>query len=644
MSSYIVGGRKITPDPSQALGKGGEADVYIVDVGGVQKALKIFKPPTHPDIRDIPDPAMRAQAADAARRRIDEHQSKLRAFPTGLPARVVVPQELALDSQGRVAGYTMPIVRNADLIMYYANGKTRRDHPHLKDDALSPLFAGLYTIVAALHARGVVIGDFNDLNVLCVGSDAYLLDADSMQFGPYPCRVFTEHMVDPKLCDPSATRPMLVERHNADSDWFAFAIMLFQSCLWVGPWGGIYKPPAGQPPVKQGERSLRRLSVLHGNGITYPRPARRPELIPPELAQHFVRVFEQDARGTFPLNLITNLRWTTCPNCGAAHARARCPTCSANAPAAVVVAVTVKGKVTATVAYPTPRERGQIVHAAAYNGQLQYIAHESDGTFRREGGTEITRGQRERGMRLRVWDKATVIGASGNVLVLAPHKPPERQTADVVGGATQVDTNHEHVYWSNGGWLYREGMLGVSTPELIGQVLANQTRFWVGPKFGFGFYQASEIFRAFVFDAEARRSLNDGVPFPRPLGQLVHAHCVFSPYVVWVLTVTQHNGVQRYCCTLVGPKGEIVATLESDLADNPWLESLPGACALGSSRHALLVPTDKGIVRVEENGGHLAVTTEFPDSSQWVDGDTQLLLGQELIAVTAGTITRLKLQ
>ena len=43
----------------------------------------------HPDYTGLP-----AEQA-AARARLDEHQRKLRAYPSGLPGRVVVPQALA---------------------------------------------------------------------------------------------------------------------------------------------------------------------------------------------------------------------------------------------------------------------------------------------------------------------------------------------------------------------------------------------------------------------------------------------------------------------------------------------------------------------------------------------------------------------
>ena len=42
-----------------------------------------------------------------------------------------------------------------------------------------------------------MVGDFNDLNILVTGTDAWLIDADSFQFGTYLSPVFTERFLDP---------------------------------------------------------------------------------------------------------------------------------------------------------------------------------------------------------------------------------------------------------------------------------------------------------------------------------------------------------------------------------------------------------------------------------------------------------------
>src|SRR3954470_15301296 len=91
--------KRVRLDPSASIGNGGEADVFDLGDGTV---LKLWKTPDHPDYTGLP------AEQDAARARLDANQSKLRAFPRGLPERVVAPIELALDKRGaRVLGFTM---------------------------------------------------------------------------------------------------------------------------------------------------------------------------------------------------------------------------------------------------------------------------------------------------------------------------------------------------------------------------------------------------------------------------------------------------------------------------------------------------------------------------------------------------------
>src|SRR5512142_2630796 len=153
MDVYL-GRTRVRLDPAQALGKGGEADVFRLSDG---RALKVFKPPEHPDYQGFP------AEQRAAEERIREHQHKLRAFPTGLPARVVAPEELATDrSRQQVVGYAMRLVAGAEPLVRYADPVFRRSG--IASQAVAAVFRDMHATVAGLHGAGVVIGDFNDLN------------------------------------------------------------------------------------------------------------------------------------------------------------------------------------------------------------------------------------------------------------------------------------------------------------------------------------------------------------------------------------------------------------------------------------------------------------------------------------------------
>ena len=127
-----------------------------------------------------------------------------------------------------IAGYAMPLVRDAEPLLRWGEPAFRRT------GATAPqaveIFRRLRGALAGLHARGVVIGDFNDLNVLVRAApgglaEPFLIDADSFQFAGFPCAVFTERFLDPRRCDRPSDQPVPVRPFDEQSDWFAFSAL-----------------------------------------------------------------------------------------------------------------------------------------------------------------------------------------------------------------------------------------------------------------------------------------------------------------------------------------------------------------------------------------------------------------------------------
>lgn len=617
----FIDGRKIKIDPAASIGKGGEADVF--DIGG-GRALKLFKPPDHPDFDA--DPAAR----EAAQRRLDEHQQKLRAFPAAMPARVVVPERLATDPRdGRVCGYTMRLVKGAEVLLRFGERGFRQ---HIGNGSVLRTFRDLHQTVAALHRQGVVIGDFNDLNVLAAADAAYLIDADSMQFGRFLCPVFTERFVDPRLCDPSLPHLALARPHTADSDWYAFAAMLMRSLLFVEPYGGVFRPADASTRITPGARPLRRITVFHPE-VRYPKPAERWDVLPDDLLQRFHAVFVKDERGAFPAELLEATRWTRCTACGHEHARALCPYCTGAPPAAVREVTRVRGEVTSHRIFATA---GRILEAACHDGRLSLLYQDGD-VVRREDGTVVFAGQGG-GVRLRLAARRTLVGRGSAIVALEPGGATARWAADTVNGEAAFDTHGRHLYRVYEGRLVREGALG---PERIGDVLAGQTALWAGPEFGFGFYRAGRLQVGFVFDAE-RGGLNDGVQLPRVAGQLTEARAVFGPGRCWFLTASHENGRTVHRGTVIGRDGRVLATAMGAAGDGTWLGHIGHPCAAGG---ALLVPTDDGLVKVEVDGVSMVKTREFPDTEPFVDAGSRLLAGADgLYVVDEHEVRRLTLR
>ncbi|WP_017297534.1 hypothetical protein [Nodosilinea nodulosa] len=629
MDIYI-NGKKVRADPSRAIGKGGEADVFQLDS---TTALKLFKPPNHADYQGL------RHEQQAARDRIQIHQQKLAHFPQNLPARVISPKALATDKAGKTIGYTMPLLQHTDALLRYGERSFRQRG--ISAQTVVQVFQDLHDTVAKLHFHQVVIGDFNDLNVLVRGTEAHLIDADSFQFGAFPCRVFTARFVDPLLCDPTAPLPMLQGVPSADSDWYAFAVMLMQCLLFVDPYGGVYKPKDLTQKVVQGARSLHRITVFHPE-VRYPKPAIPYTVLPDDLLHYFHQVFERDLRGEMPRSLLDNLRWTQCLTCGRDHARSVCPHCHQHSASPAAVATTVRGTVTATRLFQT---EGVILHATVAQGQLRWVYHDR-GQFRREDGSALLQGDLAPNLRWRLQGETTLLGYQGQIVAFHPDQPPQRTAVESLGSAALLETNAGATYWIAQGQLLCQSFPPASrdAPARIGDVLPHQTRFWVGPRFGLGFYQAGNLRVAFVFDAH-RPGLNDRVQLPPWPGQLIRATCTLSQDYGWLVLTTQAQGQIHYRCVVMAPDGTIAATAQAASGTDHWLAVIgdraapaPG-CAIANF---LLAATDDGIIRIELRGGQLVQTKTFSDTEPFVDSSCQLLpASQGLYVVKAREILRL---
>jgi hypothetical protein len=631
MTTILLAGKKVRVKALKTLGKGGEADVYRL---GKSLALKIFKQPSHPDITSLPNGPEKDRLVREAQHRLLEHQTKLREFPKTTPSGLVRPSELALDKKGRVVGYAMPLVPSAsELLMSHSDKALRKQ---ISGESLVELFRRLHALVEGIHKSGIVIGDFNDLNVLVrgLGTDTpspFAIDADSMQFGPFLCSMFTARFVDPRLCDQTAKSPMLIKPHSELSDWYAYAVMLFESLLWTSPFGGVHKPKDRSKRLSFDRRSLARVSVFDDD-VRYPKPARPLELLPDDLLQYFLKVFENDHREVFPQKLLEEMEWTNCSDCGYQHARSTCPKCGVASPAISQI-LTIKGNVTARRVFPTPHTRGIILQADYQNGKLQYLFQEN-GKLLREDGRVVFPHPAKRGMRFRLNARRTVIGQGNRCVVLTPGKDPIGLDVDTFGQRPMFETTCENIYRITNGTLVRDGMLGLESKDLIGNVVHEQSLFWTGNDFGFGFYRAGQLVQGFTF-TRGKRSVNDQVDLPHMSGQLVDAFALFSSRRCWFFTTRQEAGKLLNRCTVLSQNGVVHATHEATAGDGTWLGDIRGGCAAtlpsktGEPIHCLFVPTDNGIVRVDVAGSSLKQTRDFPDTEPFVDSSSRLFLARE---------------
>lgn len=610
---FLVAGKNVNVSAKDTIGKGGEADVYALKDGS---ALKVFKGPQDPDY------ANDANAQEGARRRLLEQQAKLPAFPSNLPPNVVAPRELATNETGKIAGYTMDYLQGCEVLLRYAD-KRFREQGGVDPNKVVSLMENLADVVDQLHHDRVVVGDFNDLNVLVASdqSKVYMIDADSFQYGSFLCRTFT-----PRFLDPLCSRDYKLELASSlsqESDWYAFAVMLFQCLLYVGPYGGVYRPKLGAR-LQHDQRVLHRVTVFDAD-VIYPKPALPYNLLPDNILDYFDGVFRRDERGKFPPVLLQDLRWTTCTNCGATHARSSCPACQTYVKKEPVV---VRGNVKAQRVFWT---EGTIV-ATAYQSRLRYVYHNGR-EFVRENGSLVASGQLHPELRYRIWGNGTVIGRRN---LTYSYPGGERSDVDSYGHLPAFDANSSSQYWISQEGQLRSVAYGATFANMIGDVLTGRTLFWVGEKFGFGFYRAGDLIRAFVF---TDKGMNDQVPIPGFRGELVDSTCAFSDQRVWFFATLQEKGKLRNYVYVVSSSGALVGSRNVLQTEDDWLSTgIRGRFAAGS---LLYVPTDEGIVRVDEA---LSVEKRFPDTEPFVDATSYLLAGDGgIYVVKSNEITLLRI-
>ncbi len=620
-TTVTVNGQPVRLLPSMVIGKGGEADIYKLPKG---KVLKLFKRP------DDPDYAGQPAAQAGAMQRLKTHQTKLPAFPADLPPEVIAPLALAYDAPGHIAGYTMPFVAGMEPLMSLGR-RDWRESNGLDGNHVIDVFRTLAETVSAIHGANVVIGDFSDLNVLtALDSRIALVDADSMQFGAFMCQTYTNRFVDPLQCAPdqlALTRP-----HTMDSDWYAYFVMLLQSLLYVGPYGGVHRPKTG-PRLQHDKRVLGRITVLSPD-VIYPKPAIPLTTLPDDLLQCMEQVFVHDTRGQFPRTLLDSLRWTTCATCGLTHARARCPQCQM--PGTPMPVMTVRGNVTAREVF---RTSGHILQAVFHGSVIRYLYQEK-GEVLREGGRRIMSATDAKRQRLRIQRDNTV---TAGPTVLRFYDANDLETGRHVVESYRdrlpmFDTNSTTTVWIQNGQLVSAGRYG---PVYIGDILSNQTLVWTGEHFGLGFYQAGQLTRTFVFRPGVR-GINDRVDIGPIAGQITDATCTFANEYAWLLLAVSDGGVLKHRCFVIDMRGNVLATAEAEQGSDSWLgRSIRGHMAVGSS---LFVATDDGIVRVECTGGAINVATTFAGTEPFVDSHTYLVPGQGGIhAVSSTTITLLQI-
>ncbi len=275
MASYFdPQGRSIAL--GQVIGSGGEGAVYEI-AGDARRVAKIYHRPIEPEKAD----KLRAMAVGAS-----EELTAFASWP------------LSVLSNGRgdnVAGIVLPRVKShTEIHNLYSPAHRKIAFPDKDWSFLVHVAMNCAAAFDAIHARGHVIGDVNQGNLLVSQrGTVYLIDCDSFQVSAppklYSCDVGVPQYTPPELQGQNFRG---LER-TANHDRFGLALVIFH-LLYMGrhPFAGRYQG-AGDMPIEQAIAEYRYAFGSRAHEMEMARPPHTLDVgdITPELAALFERAF-----------------------------------------------------------------------------------------------------------------------------------------------------------------------------------------------------------------------------------------------------------------------------------------------------------------------------------------------------------------
>lgn len=573
-------GQAFTLRDQDLVGEGGEARVYAC---GPNDVVKVF--------HDGAAPAL-----------VKLRQEKLRAFPTGLPAAFVTPQSLALNDKGQVVGYRMRRVAAAIDIAKLARPQLRAV---VDANRVLAIFRQVIEALAGVHARGVVVGDLNDGNIV-VADDGnglpFFIDADSMQVGGLPCPVAHERFLDPLLYGVNLLdNPCF----SAGSDHYALRVLLFQSLCCVHPYGGTHPKLATM---------LRRAEARHSalrSDVVLPRMALRADALPDALRADLWKCFDDGLRLALDPVLL-DVKFVRC-SCGLEHAQRVCPACSLKI---TVPAVSVHG----AVSFERMTRAGTVIAAESASGVLRFLLDDGDKLVR-ENGDVVLQG-RHAGLSFGFAGRNTWVAS-------APHNQNcELVCLDSNNAAAVVDRTSTGAVFGAAAWaaspaglfrLHGDTILHHESGVVVGKALTGRTWLFGVDDGCVAIWRVGNVARL-IWCRPGQAPIDHALP--QLAGRVVELRVCNDGDRVLVSMALDHNGVRLHRLTLLSRTKGQLAHLEGRPDDHAILGNLRGKILSGPN---LLSTSTAGLLLV--SAADFSERARFPDTAAFVDDGVDLLRG-----------------
>lgn len=631
MPKVIIGqGISVELRPQDVLGSGGEGTVFKAVLPSGVVALKVYHDPT----------LARGQKLSA-----------FQIFSHKLPPEVISLIDLARDAYGKkIVGFTMRLLPPGQQAFETLSNRKIREAGGTGTKEAVDLFLKLHPALECLHDSGVVAGDLNSLNLLYKlykMPEIALIDADSFQFGGFPCVVATEKYLTPRLYGVDLSLKPVFEPLD---DWYSYLVLFFSGLLLVHPYGGAHRVLRTIP-----KRAQNRVFILDPS-VTYPVSAYRPEVISDDLLEFFSLVFAQGKLAKPEINLLQNYRQdlVECPICGLGypHIRKNCPGCLTLNQLAQIRKEVVSG-IRVTELFQTS---GTIVFFKLVGKAFYCIAN--------EGGQTVLYVKEQLCKPRRIVLFKAIHGAKYEVfdryLVVCPDPyadEPQLYILDISSDKPQPVTNtvsdrfgdKKSIFGGTENSFYRviDGMiLRGQIPfgkDLVENVCATgmerQVWFEASPSLDqelfVGMYRVFEKYEWFL--VRDGKQLMVKIPQLEKGESLIDQSVKFSVSKILLLRRTRKAG-EDFCRieVLDTGSGEVVSSRKVSLTDNPHYGDIQ---TVAFFRGTILFSTDEGLLAENSGSGNQKL---FSATKNYVtQGDTIWPYQDGVLIVSSSTVTKL---
>ncbi len=225
---------------------------------------------------------------DNHKMRMQDMCGKISALKRVTHPYIVTPDDVVEDMKGHPIGYYMPYVVGDPLARIFTNDY--RAQIGFCDDYAHKLVDDMRNIVTHVHSKKVLMVDANEMNWLVVhaGSahmEPRVIDVDAWQIDRWMAQVMM----------PSI-RDWHTKQINANTDWFAWAIVTFQVYTGIHPYKGRVH---GYTQRDLAKRMQDNISVFH-QGVHLNRAVRDFGCIPQTLRLWYEEVFSKGKRSIPP--------------------------------------------------------------------------------------------------------------------------------------------------------------------------------------------------------------------------------------------------------------------------------------------------------------------------------------------------------